>query len=694
MAKRRRNRSNQLNKNFTSGARAAGAKVTSVSPEQMKLISGQTLSAAGYGGQFAAMPRTDPMVPFGPGVPLLPAEIDPLTATGRVEPRQWQYPITWNLPGFGERYVPWETLVAASRVDIVHDCIKVIKTELTGLRWAITVSEVAISDAMETAGIRKVEAKQALRERLQSDITRAREFWQNPDVENGRDFTSWFWQAIDEVLVLDALAIYPCMTYGGRAFSLRILDGSSIKPLIDHRGVRPAAPQPAFQQILHGFPRGEFTASIGVDGSIEGSYASDELLYYRREVRSRSPYGFSPVEAALSRVNLWLKRLDMMTQEFDASALPMALLELPADAHITPQDMIRWREAINALLSGNLAERQRIQIGVPGGKLTKFADNAELYKPHYDTFIVKLICASFGVTPAEIGFIENGGLGGSSYHEGQENIQYRKMIMPWSNWFANIFNMINRRYLGIDPAIEFRFLGLEEEDEAAADAVLMTRVQSGRMTINEARDLQGQAPFDMEEADEPYVLSRMGPTFLRGLKEQQDAQGLAQKAGAQAAVQALDPGQEAAEADREDQADEKTANDEEGSKPASKPAPKSGKSTGTDVSKAAELDQFARWAGKVATTGRNPRRPFAFTTVDNRTARQLNTLVLDDAAQEAATLAKTEAATLRKSGGDGSAGRPHGPPQPRAGHVAGVPGTRRARAEVLPAGLPGCPATY
>ena len=40
----------------------------------------------------------------------------------------------------------------------------------------------------------------------------------------------------------------------GDLYGLQILDGSTIKPLIDDRGMRPMTPYPAYQQILYGFP--------------------------------------------------------------------------------------------------------------------------------------------------------------------------------------------------------------------------------------------------------------------------------------------------------------------------------------------------------------------------------------------------------------------------------------------------------
>jgi hypothetical protein len=65
----------------------------------------------------------------------------------------------------------------------------------------------------------------------------------------------WLNIALEEILVLDAWAIWPQKTVGGELYGLQILDGSTIKPLIDDRGMRPMPPYSSYQQILFGFPR-------------------------------------------------------------------------------------------------------------------------------------------------------------------------------------------------------------------------------------------------------------------------------------------------------------------------------------------------------------------------------------------------------------------------------------------------------
>ena len=84
------------------------------------------------------------------------------------------------------------------------------------------------------------------------------------------------------MLVIDAATIYPRFTRGGSLYSLDVIDGSTITPLIGEDGRSPEPPDPAYQQVLHGVPAADFS--------------TDELLYLPRNVRSHRLYGMSPVE--------------------------------------------------------------------------------------------------------------------------------------------------------------------------------------------------------------------------------------------------------------------------------------------------------------------------------------------------------------------------------------------------------------
>ena len=83
-----------------------------------------------------------------------------------------------------------------------------------------------------------------------------------------RSFGDWLRMLIEDLLVIDAATIYPRYDRAGKLYSLDIVDGATIKPLIGQAGRAPEPPDPAYQQVLHGVPAADFSA--------------EELLYLPR----------------------------------------------------------------------------------------------------------------------------------------------------------------------------------------------------------------------------------------------------------------------------------------------------------------------------------------------------------------------------------------------------------------------------
>lgn len=523
MAKRRRRTA------ATKAAPAAGTAVAPAATFSAEQVAALLSVRSMPGGQVPTpLPRTDPQVPFGPGVPLLPAPIDPLNAaTGRAEPRIHEYPVTSNLPGVTDRLIPWKVLRDASEIPVVRDCIRIRKNEVTSLEWDIVVSKRALAaHRKKDPSMSSVIVERELRERLAPETDRAMQFWKQPDWQQGENFVEWATKLLEEHLVLDAVAIYPFRNRGGDKLGLRILDGSTIKILRDHLGGRPLAPQPAYQQLLWGFPRGEFAADVDEDGNLLGGdpakssgaqlFDSDRLIYKRREVRTITPYGYSAVEQSLQDVDLYLRRLEWDKAQYTDGVAPAGWLINDGMEQWTPQQLLSYNKAFNDLYSGQTLERMRYHLLPPGIKPAETADIPEKFKPDYHLHLIKLVAMHFDVTLAELGFTESKGLGSTGWHEGQENVQQRKATNPTLVWLQSLLTEIMHRYLGVPEELEFRFLGLDADDQAAADAVIHQQLVDGRITWNEAREEGGRAPYDFDEANMPVVQNGRGLVFVEG----------------------------------------------------------------------------------------------------------------------------------------------------------------------------------
>ena len=72
------------------------------------------------------------------------------------------------------------------------------------------------------------------------------------------DFATWLRVLIEDMLVIDAACLYPRYTRSGALYSLDVIDGAHIKPLIGEDGRSPEPPDPAYSQVLHGVPAADF----------------------------------------------------------------------------------------------------------------------------------------------------------------------------------------------------------------------------------------------------------------------------------------------------------------------------------------------------------------------------------------------------------------------------------------------------
>lgn len=513
----------------------AGTRTTAMTPAQI------AQAQMGQGARTGSTPLatngwTDPLVPFGPGMPIRPYPIDPPDpATGRPTPRRSEYMVSWNLPGVTDREVPWAVLRRIANTSLVRRCIEIRKSEMVALEWGFGISPRAIQyemlksqsakdrtmaskalagDPQAKKDIAKSKTKQrieqGLREKYADDIVRLQTWWKQPDPINRWTFADWLTAALEEHFVLDALTMYPHPSRRGDLAALEIISGDTIKPLLDHRGAVPQAPNPAYQQILHGFPRGEFTAS----SSANGEYDSDTLIYKPRYRRASSPYGYSNVEQAIVDVDVYMRRQEWVRAEYTSGVVPEMFVT--TDSPMTPDNLLAYERILNDSLSGLTRERHRAKI-LPQGFTPVFPNNFEQrYRPELDLFLIRMIALGFDVMPSELGFPPASGIGGQGFGETEENVTYRKATLPTSQWMGSIIDEVSATWMNKPDPLAFQFLGLEAEDEKMASETDANRFKVGSITVNEMRDKQGLPRYDIPEADIPFIVTGRDVIPLEG----------------------------------------------------------------------------------------------------------------------------------------------------------------------------------
>ena len=283
-------------------------------------------------------------------------------APPEVKGRQFDYPFGVNLS-----YVPRATggvafaelRALADALPLLRAVIETRKDQIAGLSYAVR--------ARDPAGAEDAQAR----------IRSALAFLARPDRRHS--FAAWLRMLLEDMLVIDAACLYPRFTRAGALYSLDVVDGSTITPLIGEDGRSPEPPDPAYQQILHGVPAADFS--------------SDELLYLPRNVRAHRLYGMSPVEQIALTVNIALRRDAATLDYYRTGSTPDAFATLPKEWTI---DQIRqFQDYFDALMSGNSARRRMMKFMPSEFRLIE-ARQPPL-KDQYDEWLARVICYAFSV---------------------------------------------------------------------------------------------------------------------------------------------------------------------------------------------------------------------------------------------------------------------------------------------------------
>jgi hypothetical protein len=564
-------------------------------------------------GTAVGLPR-DPRlagIPFSPGLPLVPSSINPLGPDGRPAPRRYEYASAQNINVTPTKLVPFSTLrAAAEQIDILRRCIEVLKSKILGMDWDIVLGEDAVEKIMAETGERSyTKAMQIAKDKYGTEIDRLKEFWEMPDVSNGLVFSDWLNMALEDILVLDALAIYPQRNIKGELKGLQIIDGSTIKPLIDDRGMRPTPPNPAFQQILYGFPRSEFAAA---DDSVDadGEFSSDELAYLVKNRRSNSIYGYSPTERALPIADIYLRRQQWIRAEYTDGVIPELLLK--SDGTFTPDQIRAYENILNDYLSGQTEQRKRATILTQGLEPVQLEGYGEKFKDTLDEYLITAITGHFGVQPSEIGMTAKQGLGNSGVQDGQASSAELIATIPLANWISKMLSHLSYSWLGAPRALEFKIMPSARTDFEAVARANDIKLKNGTLTRNEARSREGLPLLNSPVADQPTIytgadvllITEQGVESIGGVDPFAELPALPEQQAEQPAI----PDQPEAAAAPVAQAEDNTPTEQPSTQPDNKAARN-------------ELYKFMRWIRN------NPKNTFAFEHVPATYAETLNKFI-------------------------------------------------------------------
>lgn len=295
------------------------------------------------------------------------------------------------------------------------------------------------------------------------------QFFKKPNQIN--NFKTWLRPLIDDLLVTDAPCLYVTKTYGGEVFSLDIMDGTTINPLITDAGRIPLD-GPAYQQNIKGLP--------------VVNYTFDELYYRPRNIRSYKMYGYSPVEQIFNTVNLLLARTTNQMEYFTAGNTPDLIITTPEKWQ--PAQIMDFQKMWNSINIGSSKKEAKM---VPYGT-TFFNSKPEPLKNEFDEWLTKIICYAFSIsTQAFINQVNR------ATAETAQETAIEEGLKPLMGWVEDLINEIVFKEFGYTD-IEFRFKIDKEPDPMLAAQIHSIYAANGILTIDEIRADLGRNPLGAE----------------------------------------------------------------------------------------------------------------------------------------------------------------------------------------------------
>ena len=354
----------------------------------------------------------------------------------------------------------------ADNYDVLRLVIEKRKDQMEGLKWTIQKRDVESTKDNES-------------QRKDRKVDEAIAFFQSPDKEH--TWSDWLRILLEDLFVIDAPCIYPRKTLGGDLYALEVIDGATIKRVLDNTGRMPLPPETAYQQILHGMAAVDYTA--------------DELVYRSRNNRSYKVYGYSPVEQIIMTVNIALKRQIHALEYYTAGSVPDALVGVPEAW--SADDIQRFQEYWDLLLSGETAERRKMRF-VPGELSRNFKETKQPpLKDVYDEWLARVVCFAFSVEPTPFVAQVNRSVAETSREQSLSD-----GMSSLKNWVKALIDDVLARYMDM-AAYEFVWREEESLNPKEQAEIYAIYKNAGILTADEIRAELGKEPLPEQDNHDP-----------------------------------------------------------------------------------------------------------------------------------------------------------------------------------------------
>lgn len=405
---------------------------------------------------------------FGPLQPVTPV------APANYRPRQYGYQpganIIWQPRGESGAITP-ETLVALSKSwDLLRIIIETQLDRLCSRKFEVRAKKSPTDKSNK--GWKERNAKDP-------NVKALNDFLAYPD--GLHPFPTWLRMWVEDMLVLDAVALYMERDKKGKIASVHPIWGGTINRMLTDQGITAPPPQVAYQQVVYGTPVCNFT--------------TDDLIYFMRNEKTYQRYGYSPVEQILLTISIAIRRQAFQLDYYTSGNIPEALAFLPSTVTIEQVKEIQgWFDSI---MAGDLKERRKLRF-LPGygedGKANVVFPKEPLLKDEMDEWLARVACFCIGVSPQP--FIKM--MNRASAQQAQDTSQ-EESEEPFTQSIESVINILIHK-MGFS---EYEVVAQQSQELDVLKAAQTDNILVGKIvTINETREARGLDPREEPEADQ------------------------------------------------------------------------------------------------------------------------------------------------------------------------------------------------
>jgi hypothetical protein len=402
---------------------------------------------------------------MGPGNPV------PQTAPDGVGGRTLQYVPGYNLLT-NQRLEPLsfaQLKLLARNCDILTLGIETRKDQVVSLDWEFRV------------------AGQLKRDKnVDPRVKELTDFFAMPDRDANLPLALWLRKLLDDILIIDQPVIHIEKNRGGKPYCFTIIDGQTIKPLLNEQGKPPSPSEgPAYQQWLY--------------GSAAGAWTSDEMVVMPRNPRPDKIYGYSPVEQVYITAQIAIRRQLKKLAGYTDGNIPEVMVPTPEGWG--PDQIAQFQLYTDALMTDNYQQQRKIRYMPHGMDKAIFPNDPKSDDVNaYDEYLGRLVMYALSLPNTWLIKAQNRATAESVTDSADE-----QGLWPLVKYLEILFRTLIIKGWGYTD-IEMVAKPGKEIDPLKAAQVDQIRTNAGHRSIDEVREDLGESPIGQG----PAVMTAQG----------------------------------------------------------------------------------------------------------------------------------------------------------------------------------------